>query len=171
MKLFIVGQGRHGKDTVAEFVRENYGLTFESSSMFCAEHVVTPWLEKMGITYDSLEECYEDRVNHRMDWYAAIRAYNEKDEARLSTAIFAKYDMYVGIRSRVEFLAAKHLSDLAIWVEASDRWTAIDPSCKILRGDCDISVDNNGTIDELWGRLTRLFDNLDPNSTLISDAE
>jgi hypothetical protein len=158
VKLFIVGQGRHGKDTVAEFVREHYGLTFESSSMFCAEHVVTPWLEKMGITYDSLEECYADRVHHRMDWYEAIRSYNREDESRLSTAIFASYDMYVGIRSRVEFLASRHLSDLSIWVEASDRWPAIDPSCKILREDCDIIVDNNGTIEELYGRLARLFD-------------
>jgi hypothetical protein len=160
VKLFIVGQGRHGKDTVAEFVRTAYGLTFESSSMFCAEHVVTPWLEKMGITYDSLEECYEDRVNHRMDWYEAIRSYNKEDESKLSRAIFAKYDMYVGIRSRIEFLEARHFSDLSIWVEASERWPAVDPSCKIQRGDCDVIVDNNGTIEELYGRLTRLFDQL-----------
>ena len=160
MKLFIIGQGRHGKDTVAEFVQKTYGLTFESSSMFCAEHVVTPWLEKMGITYDSLEECYEDRVNHRMDWYEAIRSYNKEDESRLSRAIFAKYDMYVGIRSRVEFLEARHLSDLSIWVEASERWPAIDPSCKILKEDCDVIVDNNGTIGDLYGRLKRLFDQL-----------
>jgi hypothetical protein len=162
VKLFVIGHGRHGKDTVAEFVREKYGLTFESSSMFCAEHVVTPWLEKMGITYDSLDECYEDRVNHRMDWYEAIRAYNKDDESKLSTAIFASYDMYVGIRSRIEFLAARHLSDLSIWVEASERWPDIDPTCKILREDCDIIIDNNGTIEELYLRLTRLFDNLDP---------
>jgi hypothetical protein len=160
VKLFIIGQGRHGKDTVAEFVQKTYGLTFESSSMFCAEHVVTPWLEKMGITYDSLEECYEDRVNHRMDWYEAIRSYNKEDESRLSRAIFAKYDMYVGIRSRVEFLEARHLSDLSIWVEASERWPAIDPSCKILKEDCDVIVDNNGTIGDLYGRLKRLFDQL-----------
>jgi hypothetical protein len=160
VKLFIVGQGRHGKDTVAEFVQKAYGLTFESSSMFCAEHVVTPWLEKMGITYDSLEECYEDRVNHRMDWYEAIRSYNKEDESKLSRAIFAKYDMYVGIRSRVEFLEARHFSDLSVWVEAADRWPAVDPSCKILKEDCDVIVDNNGTIEELYGRLTRLFDQL-----------
>ncbi len=158
MKLFVIGHGRHGKDTVAEFIQKNYGLSFESSSMFCAEHVVAPWLEKMGITYDSLEKCYEDRVNHRMDWYEAIRSYNKEDESRLSTAIFANYDMYVGIRSRVEFLASRHLSDLSIWVEASDRHTYIDPSCKVLREDCDVIVDNNGTIAEIYDRLTRLFD-------------
>ena len=158
MKLFVIGHGRHGKDTVAEFAQKNYGLTFESSSMFCAEHVVTPWLEKMGITYDSLEECYEDRVNHRQDWYEAIRSYNKEDESKLSRAIFAKYDMYVGIRSRIEFLEARHFSDLSIWVEASKRWPDIDPTCKILKEDCDVIVDNNGTIEELYARLTRLFD-------------
>jgi hypothetical protein len=168
VKLFIVGQGRHGKDTVAEFVRKAYGLTFESSSMFCAEHVVTPWLEKMGITYDSLEECYEDRVNHRMDWYEAIRSYNKEDESKLSRAIFAKYDMYVGIRSRVEFLEARHFSDLSIWVEAADRWPAVDPSCKILKEDCDVIVDNNGTIEELYCRLTRLFNQLQLTKETLS---
>jgi hypothetical protein len=157
MKLFVIGHGRHGKDTVAELIQEECGLTFESSSMFCAEHVVIPWLEKLGITYDSLAECYEDRVNHRMEWYNAIRAYNEGDESRLSAAIFSKYDMYVGIRSRIEFLASRSRSDLSIWVDASTRIPQIDPSCKILPEDCDIIIDNNGTEEELKYRLTRFI--------------
>lgn len=157
MKLFVIGQGRHGKDTAAEIIQDQYGLTFESSSMFCAEHVVTPWLKDLGITYDSLGECYEDRVNHRMEWYNAIRAYNEGDESRLSAAIFDKYDMYVGIRSRIEFLASRSRSDLSIWVDASERVPQIDPSCKILPADCDIIIDNNGTEEELKHKLTRLF--------------
>jgi hypothetical protein len=157
MKIFVVGHGRHGKDTVGEYIQEHCGLTFESSSMFCAEHVVTPWLEKLGITYDSLEECYEDRVNHRVEWYNAIRAFNKEDESKLSAAIFDKYDMYVGIRSRIEFLAAKSLSDLAIWVESSERIPQVDPTCKILASDCDIIIDNNGTKDELREKLVRLF--------------
>jgi len=162
MKLFVIGHGRHGKDTVAEYIQKNYGLTFESSSMFCAEHVVTPWLKDLGITYNSLEECYADRSNHRQEWYEAIRSYNKDDEAKLSRAIFAKYDMYVGIRSRIEFLEARYLSDLSIWVEASERHPAIDPTCKILRGDCDVAVDNNGTEPELREKLTRLFDLINP---------
>ena len=157
MKLFVIGQGRHGKDFAAEIIQDLYGLTFESSSMFCAEHVVGPWLENLGITYDSLEECYEDRVNHRMEWYNAIRAYNKGDESRLSAAIFDKYDVYVGIRSRVEFLASRSISDLSIWIEASKRKPQVDPTCKILPADCDIIIDNNGTKEELRYKLTRLF--------------
>jgi hypothetical protein len=157
MKIFVIGHGRHGKDTVGEVIRDMTGLTFESSSMFCAEHVVTPWLEKLGITYNSLEECYDDRINHRVEWYNAIRSFNQGDEARLSAAIFAEYDMYVGIRSRVEFLAAKHLSDLSIWVEAGQRVPQVDPTCKILATDCDIILDNNGTKRELVEKTERLF--------------
>lgn len=156
-KIFVIGHGRHGKDTVGEIIQDICGLTFESSSMFCAEHVVTPWLEKLGITYDSLDECYEDRVNHRMEWYNAIRDFNKDDEAKLSASIFSKYDMYVGIRSRVEFLAARHLSDLSIWVEASTRVPQVDPTCKILATDCDIIIDNNGTEEELREKMVRLL--------------
>jgi hypothetical protein len=156
-KIFVIGHGRHGKDTVGEIIQEICGLTFESSSMFCAEHVVTPWLEKLGITYNSLDECYEDRVNHRMEWYNAIRDFNKDDESKLSAAIFNKYDMYVGIRSRVEFLASRHLSDLSIWVEASERKPQVDPTCKILATDCDIIIDNNGTKEELREKMVRLL--------------
>jgi hypothetical protein len=158
LKLFIIGHGRHGKDTVAEFIRDKYGLTFESSSKFCAEHVVRPWLAKIGIEYDSLEECYDDRHTYRVEWYHAIMEFNEDDPSRLSREIFNTYDMYVGIRSRVEFLAAKQYSDLSIWVDAFQRHPEPDPTCVILKSDCDIVIDNNGSIEEQQEKLTRLFD-------------
>jgi hypothetical protein len=158
MKLFVIGSGRHGKDAAGKFITKNYGLTFESSSMFCAEHVVTPWLEKLGVTYASLEECYADRVNYREEWYNAIRDFNKGDESRLSAAIFSEYDMYVGIRSRIEFLASRHLSDLSIWIEAGERVNVEDPTIKISPRDCDVIVDNNGTEEELHFKLKRLFD-------------
>lgn len=157
MKLFIIGHGRHGKDTVAEFINRHYGLTFESSSMFCAEHVVRPWLEKLGVVYETQEECYADRHNHRQHWFDAIRVFNEEDESRLSREIFYEYDMYVGIRSRTEFLASKQYSDLAIWVDAFERHPTADPTCEILKSDCDIVFDNNGTFEEQGFKLTRLF--------------
>ena len=162
MKLFIVGHGRHGKDTVAEFIRDKYGLTFKSSSFFCAEHVVRPFLEEHDITYRSTQECFDDRANHRELWYQAIKRYNKDDVSRLSKAIFNEHDMYVGIRDRTEFLESKHLADLAIWVDAFERVPAVDPTCKILRSDCDVIFDNNGTEEELLAKVARFFNLITP---------
>jgi hypothetical protein len=33
-----------------------------------------------------------------------------------------------------------------------------DPTIKILPGDCDVIIDNNGTEEELTEKVTRLFD-------------
>src|SRR6185369_672766 len=41
-RIVLVGHGRHGKDTVAEMLRDEYGFSFCSSSLFCAERVMMP---------------------------------------------------------------------------------------------------------------------------------
>lgn len=154
MKLFVVGHGRHGKDTVAKILREELGLSFMSSSLFVAMKAVWP---KIGGDYESIEECYEDRHSRRSEWYDAIEEYNAKDPARLSRELFEVHDMYVGLRARREFVAARDLADLAIWVDASKRKPP-EPksSMTILRDDCDIVIDNNGTEEELRTRVVRL---------------
>lgn len=150
MKLFIVGHGRHGKDTLAEMIREYAGLSFQSSSMFAAKNVVMPYLSsKWGITYRDVAECFDDRHAHRMRWAEAINEYNRRDKSRLSRGIFNSYSMYVGIRSRDEFLASKHLADLAIFVCAAQRVQSLDPTCLVKAEDCDIVVFNNGSEEDL----------------------
>ncbi len=158
MKFFILGHGRHGKDTVAEILRDHYGILFESSSMLCAEHVVRPWLKEKGLVYESLEKCYADRANHRIEWYNAIKDFNTPDLSRVSRTIFSDYDMYVGIRDRDEFLTSAHLADLSIWVDAFERIPQTDPTCKVLRTDADIIIDNNTSMEDLEKRVRRLFD-------------
>ena len=37
MNILIIGHARHGKDTVAEFLEEIFGLTFMSSSQAAAD--------------------------------------------------------------------------------------------------------------------------------------
>ncbi len=48
-KLLVIGHGRHGKDTVCEILRDEYGYTFESSSKFCSKLFI----------YDDLKDKYE----------------------------------------------------------------------------------------------------------------
>lgn len=168
MKLFICGPPRHGKDTVAEIIRENYGLSFESSSYFCMRQFLRDVLEqKYGLKYSSFEECYADRYHHRKKWHDEIRIYNDGDLSRLSRELFEHYDVYVGIRNREEYLAARHLSDLSIWVDASTR-LKIGPGesafsdLLVQPSDCDVTIRNDQDVTELRWKIYRLFENFVP---------
>lgn len=150
MRLFVVGPGRHGKDTVAQMIKGRLGLDFASSSEFVAKKACRPWLKEVyGIEYDTLEECYADRINHRAKWREAIENYCGDDLQRMSREIFQEHDVYVGIRRRKEFLASKHLANISVWVDASERIKEQDESLDILESDCDVTVTNNGGLEEL----------------------
>ena len=163
LKLFVLGHARHGKDTVAEIIRDKYGLSFQSSSLFCAELVVRPYLAEKGIIYENLNHCFADRINRRADWFNAIRNFNTPDATRLSRAIFGEFDMYVGLRNRMELLPAKDegIADLVLWVDAFDRCPQEgSDSITVLRSDAHVIIDNSGTLDNLRTRVYALFDAL-----------
>lgn len=149
MKLLIIGHGRHGKDTVAEHLRDEHGLSFVSSSYFLAERVVRPALVEHGLTYDTLEACYEDRVNHRVLWRDIIRAYNGDDPARLARAILEVSDCYVGMRSHEEYIASRHLFNAVMWVDAFRRGLPADDSLTIEYDPSRmIRIENGGSLDD-----------------------
>ncbi|NLC22482.1 MAG: hypothetical protein GX771_11335 [Halomonadaceae bacterium] len=162
MKLIIFGHQRHGKDTVCEYLEAEYGLTFSASSMFaCRLFLYEQIKDRFG--YASLEECFEDRVNHRQLWYEAIRDYNATDRARLGKAIFAEHDVYCGIRDREEFECLKREGqfDLAIWIDASQRKPLESTaSMTLTRDDADLVINNNGTLIDLMEPVDGLMDRL-----------
>ena len=166
LKLMIVGHGRHGKDTVAQILADELGLTFCSSSYFCAKAFIYDALKNV-FGYESVAECYADRnTSQRMRdlWHTLICAYNKDDPARLSREILSEYDIYVGIRSDGEFVEAEleGLFDLSIWVDASGRLDSEgESSFEIKRSDCDIVIDNNYSEEDLTRRVTRLASVLD----------
>lgn len=152
MKLMICGHGRHGKDQFCEFL----GLEYTSSSMVALDKIIWP---EFGKSYASKEECFEDRINHRVEWHQAITEYNTPDLTRLARDIFAENMVYCGIRNREEFYAAKEggLFDLSIWIDASGRHPPeSEASCKMLPSDCDIIVTNNGSLEELRNKAEAL---------------
>lgn len=152
MKLMVCGYARHGKDQFCEFM----GLTYVSSSMMAIDKAIWP---HMGWMYDSKEQCFEDRVNHRAEWHRLITEYNTPDLTRLARDIFSENDVYCGIRNREEFHAARRASlfDLSIWIDASDRIGPEDESsCKLKPEDCDIIVTNNGSLEELQVKAIQL---------------
>ena len=158
IRLLIVGHARHGKDTVAELLKEYYGLDFISSSQACANIFIYDALkEKYG--YQTPEECFQDRVNHRDEWYRMICDYNKEDKARLAKDILKYNNTYVGMRdwSEIQECLKQELFDLVIWVDASERLPQEDSSSfNITKNDADIIIENNGTLEELKGKIKRI---------------
>lgn len=162
MKILLVGHGRHGKDTVAEILKEKYHLSFRSSSEFCAEHVVFPIL-KDQYNYKTVEECFLDRHSHRSEWYDLIASYCEEDAAKLGREIFVSSDIYCGLRNKREFHALKNGKhfDVSVWVDRSNHLPPEDASSNNIEPwMADYIIDNNGTLDQLRTEVYRLFERL-----------
>ena len=157
-KLLIIGNMRHGKDTLAEIMNEEFGMTFVSSSQAAADIFLYDLLkEKYG--YRDSVECFEDRVNHRQEWYEAICDYNKDDRAKLAKGILEMADCYVGMRDRDEITECinQGLFDLIVWVDASDRLPLEDASSFNIDKSCaDIVIENNGTFEEFKEKVVRL---------------
>lgn len=162
-RLLIIGHGRHGKDTLAEILRDDYGLSFESSSDFVGRRAVWPmWGEDR---YSSYEAMFEDRVNHRELWSNLINAYNTPDLARTGREMIQElgHDMYVGMRDIREFNACMSagIFDLVIWVDAEKRLPPEDnPKFTITKDKADIILDNNGDMEDLREGIVVLVRNL-----------
>ncbi len=164
-KILIVGQGRHGKDTVAEILLKNHGRTFMSSSRFaCEEFIYDNLKEAHG--YATVDECYDDRHNHRDMWFELISDYNRDDPARLAKELLDKYDVYVGMRSARELEACKasNLFGAIIYVDASARIDYVEPtsSNEITEEDTHITMYNNESLLALESQVGLLVDEVLP---------
>jgi predicted HAD superfamily Cof-like phosphohydrolase len=164
-RIILLGYGRHGKDTVAEMLRDKYGYRFQASSVFLAERVMMPYFNSLQshIGYASVEECFEDRHNHRATWFEQIELFNYPDRTKLATELFKQNDVYVGMRSAKELQACKvaGTADLIIWVDASDRMPPEDKaSCTVEPWMADYIIDNNGTLEDLAFNVDRVVEHL-----------
>jgi hypothetical protein len=150
-KLLIIGHARHGKDTVAEKIRDKMGFAFTSSSFFVGQECIWPtWGRER---YNCFDDMFADRVNHRKTWADLISAYNTPDKTKTAATMFSRgFDMYVGMRRRDEFTACREakLFDHVIWVDASKRLPPESAdSMELVASDADTCVDNNGSVETL----------------------
>lgn len=157
-KLLIIGYARHGKDTVGEILRDDYGYKFTSSSMFVAQEVM--WDNWGCAVYNDFDEMFEDRVNHRVLWMQMISAFNTPDKTNTASTMLSRgFDMYVGMRrlDELEACREKGVFDYVVWVDGSERHPPETGSMDITLENAkpDFIVDNNGTLQDLH---TNVFD-------------
>ena len=119
------------------------------------------WLLMRSKNYKSAQACFDDRMNHRIFWYEAIRDFNRDDSARLAKTIMEENDVYCGMRSAVELAACETagLFDAVVWV---DRGRFIgaesESSCTVTPGMADLHMDNNRTLEHLKRSVDGLMD-------------
>lgn len=157
-KILILGYGGHGKDYLARFWHKVFGFPYSCSSQVAAQMFIYDALKhKYG--YKSAQECFNDRRNHRSEWYSLIQLYNQDDRAKLAKQIVKLTGSYVGMRDKAEIEACKvqGVFDLIIWVDACDRLPPeSSDSCSVSRHDADIIIENNGTRREFLERALAL---------------
>jgi dephospho-CoA kinase len=156
-KILILGNARHGKDTVAELFNKHYNITFLSSSQAALDIFLYDKL-KNKFNYKSKEEAHNDRINHRKLWYNEICNFNKNDKAKLAKEILNKANCYVGMRDNEEFIECnkQNLFDIIIWVDASDRLPIEENSFNINKSEADIIIENNTTLKDLERKIIRI---------------
>ena len=182
-RLLIGGQGRHGKDEAALYLCKHYGFKAESSSHAAARIFIFDILKNSDILvggntlinrlkllfglkktgYKTVEECFEDRHNHRELWYRLICLYNREDKAALAKEIMKDNQIYCGMRDKDELFACKNnVFDCTIWIDGSKRVEYVEDSSSI---NVDSSmfeeiIDNNSTLEDFYKNLDGLMDKL-----------
>jgi hypothetical protein len=164
IKILVIGHRQHGKGTFCKIAKNSFSLDSISSSMMANNMFIFSQLkEQYG--YTTPIECFNDRDDKREQWYQAILAYNTPERTRLASAIFQKYPIYDGLRSKLEFDAIRKakMVDLVIWIDAAKR-QALEPetSITVTRSDADLIIENNDTEEAFVSRVTAFLKTLNP---------
>lgn len=158
MNVIIIGSARHGKDTVAQCLKDNFNYQFKSSSVAASEIFLFDALkDKYG--YKTPEECFEDRVNHREEWYDLICEYNKELPCRLANEIFKENQIYVGMRNSEELRSCREqgIVDLVIGVYDPRKPEEHKGSYTIdFWKESDIVIPNSGDLSDLEQKVETL---------------
>jgi len=150
-KILILGHARHGKDTLAQIIRDSVGLQCESTSMIAAKNFIFDKLKEL-YNYSSIEECWMDRVNHREEWYNLICNFNKEDRSAFVKSVMKTNDIYVGLRSKDELDQCKreNIFDYIIGVYDSTKPKESIKSFNIdIFKECELIVCTNSSLEKL----------------------
>lgn len=157
-KICIIGHARHGKDTVAEMINQRYGYKSESSSQAASRLFLYDALkDKYG--YKTPEECFEDRVNHRAEWFDMICEYNKDYPGQLAADIMKSNDIYTGMRSNRELMTCVQDGIFDLVIGVFDPMKPLEPRDSFdidIWGMSDIIIPNAGSLKDLAKKIVLL---------------
>ena len=190
LKFIVTGYSRHGKDEVAAFLAKSMDSSFESSSHWMLHNhlwelrgvatdsgVESPLVvinkggteESEELDYQTLEDMYEDRDNHREWWKDMIKEINTLNGLDyLGSNILTAHDIYCGLRDFEELEAIKVWASKAghtlmiIFVAAPHRVPVQkydrEGGLTIIPSDCHLTIHNDSSIEQLHSMLQYYVD-------------
>ena len=156
-KVVICGYAGHGKDTAAQLM-SLMGYRFKSTSWTFCEEIIFPKL-KEKYNYKTVLACFTDRTNHRAEWYDLITEFNTPDKTASAKMIFAKNDIYCGMRNIAELEACRenNVVDCVIWVNNRKGKVEDESSNTITNKDCDYILHNSSSVQNCIKRLKTII--------------
>jgi hypothetical protein len=160
--ILVIGSARHGKTTVSQILSEEFGLLFKDSTEAICEILIFDRLSKK-YGYETIGECYEDRVNKRNEWFEIINDYSSTDGIKLYREVMSNNNIYCGMResSHIEQCIREGVFDFVIGVynprlplESRDSFNAsiLDQS--------DYIIINKGCISELREKVIGVYNQI-----------
>jgi hypothetical protein len=158
--LAFCGPSQAGKETAARWVAACTPLVYPGSlARYLLPHVARR---------EDLSEidAWDQRHINRRIWAQAALEYTRDDPARLVRDAVARGHLIVGCSSGAALAAAlaERLVDLTIWIDRvrpeqgdARAQQRDEPGPTFGPRDCHISVDNNGSVDELYNRIGALL--------------
>lgn len=140
--ILIVGHGRGGKDTAADFLHGHGELRCAGSSSWFALPFISAALNRPP------QKCWEERHNNRVFWFEFCNALRANDPLFLMRRALQSGNVVTGLRDRVEMDAAKSsgMFQSIVWVDRPG--TPVDPTVKFTQEDCTDVIHNDGTLEE-----------------------
>ena len=148
--LVFCGHGRAGKDTAAMYWCRIIGRPYPGS----ASQMVLPVIaDTIGVSED---EAFRTRHNNREFWFQWCNLFRAHDPSLLVRMCLGKGDVAIGVRSDVELFAVRHqkVASLLVWIE--NKTVEVDPTVEYDASDCDLTIINNGSRNDLYGRMLKL---------------
>lgn len=156
MKIMVLGHKDHGKTTVAEMLHNKFGFTYRDSTNRVLEitrHYIQAGHAK-GYNWVSFADQLtgnKDSVRHILK--EALSAYTKTAPAKLIKEQYKLCDVYAGLRSDLEYQAAKNVIDFTFWVQ-DPRKEENDPTMDIVFDpNTMIHINNNGSLLQLEHNL------------------
>lgn len=161
MKIVICGDGNHGKDTVARLIEKHSGLRWTNSSWAALELFLFDLLSpKYG--YKTIQEAYDDRRNHRKEWFEAIQEYNKDDKTRLAREVMELGEIYVGMRDADELYACMEEGVFDVALGVIDTRKPPENHSKVVDviSDTDYVILNDSSLEELEMAVIQFLDSI-----------